>query len=510
VLRVDSESDIEVLRQATKLLVSENDRLMKKVVELTKQLLVAQGKDKRDLQLQLLDLQRQLDAANKKIFGDSSEKRPGDEANDEPVPEKPKQKGHGPKAQPKLPIVPVVHELDVADQTCTQCGSPLAEWEGQVETSEEIHVVRRRFELHTHIQKKYVCQCGGCVETALGPEKLFPGARYSITVAVDIAVLKYVDHLPLERIARIWGREGLDITSQTLWDYLERGARLLTPTYQRLHEHILGMPLVGADETTWRLMAHKGHKGESKTWWVWALATPRAVFYLLKSSRGLASAKAILHGYAGTVLCDGYGVYASLAAECPAISLAHCWAHVRREYLEIEKAFPEETKQILDLIGMLYATERAAPRGPPGDTLRAQGRAAQSTEVLARIFGWVVETYPLQTPENGLACAIRYMANVWPGLVRFLEEPRLAIDNNATERAIRGVVIGRKNHYGSRSERGTEVAALFYSLVESAKLAGLDPAMYLESAIRAALRGERPLLPHEMADAAAVPPTADG
>jgi transposase len=91
------------------------------------------------------------------------------------------------------------------------------------------------------------------------------------------------------------------------------------------------------------------------------------------------------------------------------------------------------------------------------------------------------------------------MGDLWPGLLRFLDDPRLALDNNATERALRGVVIGRKNHFGSRSERGTEVAALFYSLIESAKLAGVEADAFLRAAARQGIRGERIALPHELA-----------
>ncbi|MDI3282524.1 transposase, partial [Polyangium sp. 15x6] len=102
-------------------------------------------------------------------------------------------------------------------------------------------------------------------------------------------------------------------------------------------------------------------------------------------------------------------------------------------------------------------------------------------------------------PGSSLDKAIRYMVGMWSGLTRFLEDARIPIDNNHTERAERGIVVGRKNHYGSRSRRGTEVAALFYSFIESAKLCGLEPKVYLRKAIGAALRGERIPLPHEVA-----------
>jgi transposase len=115
-----------------------------------------------------------------------------------------------------------------------------------------------------------------------------------------------------------------------------------------------------------------------------------------------------------------------------------------------------------------------------------------------QILAWVYSTYPNVLPESSLAKAIRYMGGMWVGLTRFLDDSRIPLDNNATERGIRGPVVGRKNHYGSRSQRGAEVAALFYSLIESAKLAGVDPKVYLRTALQAALAGTLIPLPHEM------------
>jgi transposase len=201
----------------------------------------------------------------------------------------------------------------------------------------------------------------------------------------------------------------------------------------------------------------------------------------------------VLGDYAGTILCDGYSAYESLKKRSGRFELAHCWAHVRRKFVEAEPFAPEPCKQVLDLIGELYAVER----GCEGDEDRAHARAEVSRGIIKRIHAWALAQRAL--PQSPLGKAIRYMGDLWPGLVRFIDEPRLALDNNATERALRGVVLGRKNHYGSRSERGTEVAALFYSLIESAKLAGVEPDAYLRNVARCAVRMEELPLPHETA-----------
>jgi transposase len=299
---------------------------------------------------------------------------------------------------------------------------------------------------------------------------------------------------------RIFQREGLAVSSQTLWDYLERVARLIEPAYTRLQAYVLLQPVIGADETWWRLMGKADKDKGGKRWHAWLASSASAIYICIQESRSAEAAKTLLPGYEGVVMCDGYSAYEALARSNPKFVLAHCWAHVRRAFLEVEPAFPEETKQVLALISELYAVEAACPRGPPGDAMRARLRDERSRAVLERISGWVYATYPRLFPESGLGKAIRYMGGLWKGLVRFLNDPRIPLDNNQTERAIRGPVVGRKNHYGSRSRRGTEVAAMVYSLLESAKLVGVEPKAYLRLALRAALDGEVIPLPHELAD----------
>ena len=169
-------------------------------------------------------------------------------------------------------------------------------------------------------------------------------------------------------------------------------------------------------------------------------------------------------------------------------------AHVRRKFVEAEPHYPGPCGEILALIGQLYAVDRAAPAvGPDAPEAaraaalarRGQLRREQSVPVVATIRAWAQQQRAL--PESGLGKALAYLLGLWRGLTRFLEDPRIPLDNNATERGLRGMVVGRKNHYGSRSKRGTEVAALLYSLIESAKLCGVEPKAYLLQATRAAL-----------------------
>jgi transposase len=494
-MRIEDEKDPEILRKAVAILERENKRLVDKIMELTRELVTLKGGGAEQLKLRIAELERQLAVRNRMLFGTKSEKRSGDDgAQPAPEPPKPPQKGHGPKPQPALEVVEVVHELDEADKVCTSCGGALDVWEGQFEESEEIDLIERRFFIKKHKRQKYRCRCGGCIETALPPVKLFDGARYSVDFAIEVAYEKYSEHSPLERQARKMGREGLDVESQTLWDQIERLAALMTPGYEALGRYVLSKPVIGGDETTWPVF---GKDKSAKSWHAWAVAVEHAVVYWIDDSRSTKAARKMLDGYKGALMCDGYAAYESLAKDNVGLVLAHCWAHARRKFVDIESHFPEACKTMLELIGELYAVERLCPKGREGDDERRRLRQERSKGIVERIRGFLMSTYAL--PESGLGKAIQYVTGRWSGLTRFLDDPRIALDNNATERALRGVVVGRKNHYGSRSLRGTEVAALFYSMIESAKLNGLNPKAYLRMATMAALRGEQIPLPHEVA-----------
>jgi transposase len=493
--RLVAEKDPEILRRAALLLESENRVLSARLAELLAELSALKGETSA-AQLVIQGLEEQIAKLAKKVFGHSSERSTRETGKDDEAQEKKPRRGHGPTAQPDLPSIDVVHDLDEPDKTCPSCGGGLEEMEGQTEDSPEIDVIPTRFVIKNHRRKKYRCACGGCVETAPGPEKFVPGGRYSMGFAVHVAVSKYCDHLPLERQVRMMGREGLTVTSQTLWDQIEALERVVGAAHTRLLAHVLSHAVVGADETTWELLGKKNP--QKKAWYVWALQVPTAAYYVLKDGRSWKHAEKLLADYSGVLMCDGYDAYIAVAKRYPRVVLAHCWSHVRRGFVEIASFFPAACGEIVDLIGELYAIERQAPRGPAGDDPRRELRDRESRLVIERIVEWVWRTAPTCLPESGLRKAMGYMVNMWGGLVLFLDDPHVPLDNNGTERAVRGVVTGRKNHYGSRSERGTAVAATLYSLVESAKLNALEPRFYLRVAVRAGLRGEEVPLPHEV------------
>ena len=398
-----------------------------------------------------------------------------------------KREQFGATEQPNLPHVEAVFELDTADRMCPSCGGALQPMKGQFDESEMIDFVEISYRVVKVKQQKYVCRCGGCVETAPGPERAVRGGRYSLGFAIKVALDKYLDHIPLARQERILHRHGVEVTTQTLWDQLSALGHRLASTEAALFAHALEQPVIGLDQTSWP----KLEPGATKPWQMWCITAPGVVCHRIKDDKGAATFKELVGGYEGVIVCDALKTHEAGARDGPGIVLAGCWAHVYRKFEEAAPDHPE-ANLALGWIGELYEIDERAD----GDLeKKAVLRRAASVEVLAKLKTWLWSQAILKTLSIGKAAA--YTIANWDRLTRFVENPLVPLDNNGTERAIRGPVVGRKNHYGSKSRRGTEVAAIFYTLVETAKLHGVHPTKYLLEAVLAADRGET-LFPWQM------------
>lgn len=503
---IEQIGDLETAKQVAILLEKENERLHKRLVELTRQIAELRGESAAEqLQLEISKLQEQMSKLQKELFGRSSEKRSKDSKGRGVEQQKASQRGHGANRQLQLEIKPCKHELDEALRVCELCGGQLREWEGQTEDSEEITVVERRFMMYQHKRQKYICSCGAAPVTAPGPLKLTPGGRYSIEFAIDVAIDKYLDHIPLERQVRIMARQGLMVTNQTLWDQLEKLAMVLTSCYQCLGRYVQGKAVLNVDETRWRLL-----DSPSKKWWVWSASSYDSVYYHFDPTRSTDAAEKLLGDFQGILVVDGYISYESLLKRNPGIVLALCWSHARRKFLDAKQYYPEACEEILDLIDDLFWVERQLPSWEALEGLEQQvallviqgARQVHSQAIVKEIEQWVLQQRA--RPGSAFADALEYLGGHFKSLTRFLNDARIPISNNRAERELRTCVVGRKNHYGSRSVRGTQVAALFYSLLESAKLSGVEPRAYLLAATRALLTDPTAvLLPHEFAAAQA-------
>jgi transposase len=470
------ESDIEQLRRVALAQQVQIEQLLRVLRAKCDELATLKGSEK-ELQ-QTLQLIEDLTARRARASS-SEEPSTTPTQGDEDKPRKDREH-FGNTKQPQLPHVEQIFELDEADKTCPSCGGTLAPMKEQFETSEMIDVVEVSYRVVQVKQQKYACTCGGCVETAPGPERAVPGGRYSLDFAIKVAVDKYLDHIPLARQERILRRHGLIVTSQTLWDQLSVLGRRLESASRALLARLLAQPVVGLDQTSWPRLDGKG----DKPWQMWCLTAPKAVVHRIRDDKGADTFKSLMSGYEGVIVCDALKTHEAGARGNEAIALAGCWAHVFRKFEEAAPDHPE-ANLALKWIGELYAIDERA-----GGDLAKKGqlRKAESAEVIATMKTWLWNQAVLKSLSIGNAAA--YVIANWERLTRFLDDARIPLDNNATERGIRGPVVGRKNHYGSKSRRGTEVAAILYTLLETAKLEGVDPATYLREAALAHDRGD--------------------
>jgi transposase len=484
VLDIEREQDIERLRQVARLQKSQLEHLIamlaRKCAELEK--LKGSGGELQ-IALKLLEEAQEEAAKLDEPAAPPADKKKG----------KRKQRGHGPTEQSNLPRVPLRCELvGAAARECPSCRGTLKPLAGQTERSEMIDVVELKYQVVEVERQKYVCACGGAVETAPGPVRAVDGGRYSLRFAIKVAFDKYVAHLPLERQASLMAHHGLKVTSQTLWDQCSAVTELLAPTYDALFALLRASPVVGVDQTGWPDLEDTS----LPPWQMWCVTAPGLVYHRICDDKSARTFKDLLGDYRGWVVADALGSHEAGARECRGLKLAACWAHVLRRFRDAVVDF-SEAQFMLAWIQDLYAIDARATDSRD----RARLRSTESRAVTEKMKAWMQSATALKTTTLG--SAIRYTLGIWSRLTLFLDDPEIWLDNNRTERGLRGPVIGRRNHFGSKSARGTVVAATMYSLVESAKAAGVDPIAYLvEVATRAKQNPGAVLLPADFKTAA--------
>ena len=257
-LRVADITDLDLAKQVATLALAENERLYARLEALAKESASLRGeRAPEQLEMELLRVREQMMALQRRMFAASSEKRPREHDVEPREPEPPLV----PREQRKLHVEEHVHELAPDERCCATCGREMLVWAGQHEEVEEVDVVRREFVLKKHL-RTYRCRCGASPKLAPGPLRLPGGGRYALDFAIEVAVSKHLDHMPLERQVRIMRREGFDIDSPTLWEQAERLARVLEATAEAIRHYVVQAPVVHADETPWYMLK----KGRQKQW----------------------------------------------------------------------------------------------------------------------------------------------------------------------------------------------------------------------------------------------------
>jgi transposase len=382
-----------------------------------------------------------------------------------------------------LPRVDVT--IDPEDTNCPCCRSPMHVI-GE-ETSERLDVIPAQLRVIVTHRPKYACRgCEDAVVQAPAPERLIKGGLPTEALVAHILVAKYAWHLPLYRQAQMLLAQGIDIKRAILAFWVGYAAAELKPVYLRLRELILSSSKIAVDETVVPVL--DPGRGCTKKGYFWAAARddrpwsgpdPPAVAYSYAPGRGAVHALKLLDRYRGVVQCDGYAAYKTLAnAACDeAITLAFCWAHLRRKFFDIAKdGNAPIASEALERIARLYLIEKTI-RGQSADERRAV-RQQRSKPLVLELKTWFAQQLARVSGKSLIAEAIRYALNHWDGLTRFLDDGRIELDTNAVERSIRPIVLNRKNALFAGHDQGAENWACIASLIETCKLNGVDPESY--------------------------------
>lgn len=385
-----------------------------------------------------------------------------------------------------LPRVEIVIEPETT--SCPCCGGAMHVI-GE-ERSERLDVIPAQHRVLVTRRPKYGCRaCAGAVVQAPAPERLIRSGLPTEALVAHVLVSKYAWHLPLYRQAQILLAQGIEVERSVLAFWVGYAAAELMPLWRRLREILLGAPRLFVDET--RAPVLDPGRGRTKTGYFWSIARddrawrgdtgPPAVVYTYAPGRGAEHAITLLAGYCGIVQCDGYAAYKQVAHRGragKAVILAFCWAHWRRRFYEIAKGGSAPiAEEALRRIAELYKIE-ARIRGKSA-TERWEVRQAESKPLVAELKVWLQAQLARASAKSALATAIRYGLNHWEGLERFLEDGRIEIDTNVVERSMRPIALNRKNALFAGHDAGAENWACLASLIETCRLNGVDPQIYL-------------------------------
>ena len=371
-------------------------------------------------------------------------------------------------------------------ETCPDCGGelkPLGE-----DVSEILEYVPERFKVIRQVRPKLAC--AGCerIVQAAAPSRPIERGVAGPGLLAHVLVSKYCDHLPLYRQAEIYAREGVELERSTLADWVGGTSRLLQPLVEALARHVMAAEKLHADDTPVPVLAPG--RGQTKTGRLWTYVrddrpagdtTPPAVWFTYTPDRKGEHPKAHLSNFTGILQADGYAGYDQVY-EGGDIQEAGCLAHVRRKFYDLYVAHKSPVAaEALERIGALYAIEKEIRGRPRGE--RREIRKARSRPLMDSLKHWLEATLGKLSKKSDTARAVRYALGRWEALLRFCDDGRIEIDNNAAERSLRAVVLGRKNYLFAGSDAGGERAAAIYSLIGTAKLNGINPEFYLRNVL---------------------------
>ena len=389
---------------------------------------------------------------------------------------------HGRRKLPEhLPRIEIIHDLSDEQKTCPCCGEQRT-CIGS-ETSEQLEYVPASFKVLKHVRHKYACKAcdaagnGGNIETANKTaqpiEKGLPGPG----LLAHVIVSKLGDHLPLYRLERIFDRLGVDIARSTMCAWMLAGSELIKPLVERMTARVKQSKVIHTDETRVPVQELK----QCRSGRIWTYIGDEGnpyIRYDYTPDRTRAGPQRFLADYKGYLQADAYGGYDGIYHKGNVIEVA-CWAHARRKFFDAKDTDGRRATEMLEMVRQLYAVEDEAKTLDPG--ARRALRQQKSVPILAKIKSWLDTVGQLVLPRSPMAAAITYTLNQWDALNRYIEQGFLNIDNNAAERALKRVAIGRKNWLFAGHDEAGQSHARLWTLIASAERHGIDPQKYLTS-----------------------------
>lgn len=378
------------------------------------------------------------------------------------------------------------HKVLPRQEACPDCGGalkPLGE-----DVSEMLEYVPEHFKVIRQVRPKLACACCDKIVQAEAPSRPIERGMAGPGLLAHVLVSKYADHLPLYRQAEIYARDGVELDRSTMAEWIGGCSRLLEPLVEALRRHVMSAEKLHADDTPVPVLAPGNGKTKTGRLWTyvrddrpWGDRSPPAVWFAYTPDRKGEHPKAHLSEFTGTLQADAYAGYDAIY-EDGRVKEAACMAHVRRSFYDLYEAHKSAVaKEALERIAALYAIEEEI-RGRSAEE-RREIRTARSRPLLESLKEWFDETLGKLSTKSDTTKALRYALKRWDELLRFCDDGHLEIDNNAAERSLRAVVLGRKNYLFAGSDAGGARAAAIYGLIGTAKLNGLNPEEYLREVL---------------------------
>ena len=384
----------------------------------------------------------------------------------------------GRKPLPKeLPREQVVLDVSAADQHCGGCDQPKVRI--GCDTTETLDYQPASLFIREYLRPKYACpRCQDGVAQQSLPSRPIEKGRPEPGLLAQVITAKYADHLPLYRQEQIFNRQGVGITRTLMSEWNGAVADLLTPLAETIHGQILHSRYIQSDDTGIEVQGADGYR-HGHLWVYRGEGEERSYDFSWQRNRDGPLQR--LKGYRGYLQADAAPAYDEVYRQYPGIQEVGCWAHARRYFKEAQATSPVEASQVVVLIGELYGIERSIK--PLDEAQRYPHRQQRATPVLARLHGYLRTIEPQALPKSPLGQAITYALNQWEALNRYLEHGALEIDNNGAERAIKPIVLGRKNWLFIGSEAAAHRTCVLLTIVNTCKALQINPFEYLRDVI---------------------------